>query len=117
MKNSVLIICVLTLSVLGSCVEFYLNSKGEFLTEATQTVWGAVFGLLTIWWAGNDANTMGVHRPFNFGLSMYVFWPIAFPYYLLSTRKVDGIIWIAGFLALWSAPFFSGLVAYTYVYQ
>lgn len=117
MKNPALIILILTLSVLVSCVEFYLNSRGEFLTETTQTTWGLVFGLLTIWWAWNDAKERGMHKPFDFGFLMYVFWPVAFPYYLLSSRKVEGIIWLAGFAALWSAPFFAGLVAYIYVYE
>lgn len=115
-RSSVCIIVIVLLSFLVSFVEFYLNSIGQFETERTQSVWGLVFALLTIIWAVDDAKRQRLEVPFEFGFLMYMVWPLAFPYYLVSTRGVDGMVYLAGFLSLWIGPWLVGLVAYVYFY-
>jgi TM2 domain-containing membrane protein YozV len=116
-RRNLILLTLLILSASVGITEFYLNSIGEFLAERTQTIWGIICLLLTILWAVEDSKTQEFYKPFEFGFLMYIFWPIAFPYYLLSTRKFDGLIYIAGFLAIWSGPWFLGLVGYVYVYS
>ncbi len=108
---------IVLLSIAVGCLEFYLNSIGRFETKQTQLVWGFVFVVLTIVWTLDDVKKRKFEKPFDFGFLMYVFWPIAFPYYLVSTRGIEGLVHIAGFLALWLGPWMAGLVAYVYVYE
>ncbi len=114
-KNQILV-TISVLSIAIGFVEFGLNGKGEFITEKTQTIWGIIFVLLSIFWAIQDSRERHNSKPYDFGFLMYVFWPIAFPYYLFSTRGIEGILYIIGFFTLWSGPWFAGLLAYIYVY-
>ena len=116
-RVSIIIIILLILSILTGVAEFYLNSKGIFEADRIQSAWGLVFLILTIMWAIDDSKKQDFERPFDFGFLMYIFWPLAFPYYLLATRKVEGFTHIVGFYGLWVAPWFAGLVAYIYVYE
>lgn len=113
-----LIIQLLTLLSLGmAAAEILMNSQGEFVSSSTQTIWSFIFLVLTIIWAVDDSRSSKFSRSFDFDFLMYIFWPIAFPYYLISTRGTEGIPLFVGFLALWCGPWLLGLAAYVYIYN
>jgi len=112
--SSLSIYVLLVLSALLCVVQVLLNLKEQELSLSTETTWDAIFLIITIFWAYYDAERKDFERPFDFGLFIYVFWPVAFPWYLIKTRGIEGSILFLGFIALWLAPWFSGLVAYVY---
>jgi len=108
------IIALLILSTSLAIVEVLLNLREEETSPSTQAAWGAIFFFLTIFWAYYDAEREDFEKPFDFGFFIYVFWYIAFPWYLVKTRGVEGVLLFVGFVAIWLAPWLSGLVAYAY---
>ncbi len=113
-KSHYTIITLLILSLFLSKVEILLNIQEKELSSSTQAAWDVIFFISTIFWAYNDAGRKDFERPFDFGLFIYVFWPIVFPWYLIKTRGIEGILLFLGFIALWLCPWLSGLVAYVY---
>jgi len=98
-------------------VEIILNAKGETVSNTTQTLWAGIFIIMSIIWAVADAETNSFEKPFDFDFLMYIFWPVALPYYLISTRGLEGIILFFGFINILLGPWLAGLVAYTYFYN
>lgn len=115
-KKNLITVTFILLAICVGTVEVILNSQGEVTSDVTQTAWGAISLFLTIVWAMADSETNDFDKPFDFGFLMYMFWPIALPYYLYSTRGLDGIVLYIGFMGVWVGPWLAGLVAYTYVY-
>ncbi|MCU7797911.1 MAG: hypothetical protein KZQ75_12340 [Candidatus Thiodiazotropha sp. (ex Myrtea spinifera)] len=106
-----------TLMLLAACMgilEVLINLQGKVVSDATQSVWSFVFIIVTILWAQKDADKKGVYKPFDFGFLIYIFWPVAFPWYLTHTRGVEGALLFMGFISLWLGPWVAGLVAYAY---
>jgi len=95
-------------------VEVLLNLQEKDISESTATIWHAVFVICTVLWAKYDAQENRVSRPFDFDFLVYVFWPVAFPWYLLKTRGVEGLLLLFGFMWVLLIPWLSGLVAYVY---
>jgi len=95
-------------------IEVRLNLQEEVVSDATQTLWAGVFVLLSIFWAYYDAEREDFDKPFDFGFLVYVFWPVAFPWYLIKTRGTEGVLVLIGFITLWLGPWFAGLLAYVY---
>ncbi len=95
-------------------IEVLLNLQGKVASGSTQSLWGLVFVVLSIMWVYADSKAHHVHKPFEFGFVAYALWPIAFPWYLVSTRNAEGIILFLGFLLLWLGPWLAGTVAYVY---
>ena len=115
--NKNLSISSLILIAIGmGAVEVVLNSKGEVISDFTQSLWGLIFLVLTIMWAMADAETSDFEKPFDFGFLMYIFWPVALPYYLISTRGIEGMVLFFGLISIWLGPWLLGLVAFTYFY-
>ena len=112
--SSFSILILLILSALLCIVEVMLNIQEKELSASTRVTWDAIFIILTIFWAYYDAERKDFDRPFDFGLFIYVFWPVAFPWYLIKTRGIEGALLFVGFIAIWLAPWLSGLVAYVY---
>ncbi len=115
-KKSLLIIVLLLLFLGMGGVEIIMNRQGESVSDATQSVWAFIFLVLSILWTIEDSKLTRFDKPVDFDFLMYIFWPIAFPYYLISTRGVEGITLFLGFLAIWCGPWLAGLVAYVYIY-
>ncbi|WP_428622455.1 hypothetical protein [Sedimenticola sp.] len=115
-KENSTLFTLLLIAIGMTIVEVLLNSKGEFAPDSTQSLWGLISLILTIIWAVADSETNNFDKPFDFGFLMYVFWPIALPYYLCKTRGADGLILFIGFIGIWLGPWLAGLVAYTYIY-
>ncbi len=104
-RKNLLLSTLLRTSILVGVVEFYLDSRGEFLTEKTQTVWGVFFGVKhNVGLRGHQNHD----RPLDFGFHMYIFWPIAFPYYLLATRRLEGGVIHVGFFGHLGWPLVCG---------
>ena len=114
-KHLVLITLFLSATGIG-IAEVLLNSKGDLVSDSTQTLWALIFFILTIAWTMADAKINNIEKPFDYGFLLYIFWPIAFPYYLYTTRGLDGLVLFIGFISLWVGPWLAGLVAYTYAY-
>ena len=108
------IIALLIMSFFLCVIEVLLNLQEKEISTSTQATWGVIFLFLTIFWAYYDADREDFEKPFDFGFFIYAFWYVAFPWYLVKTRGIEGILLYIGFLAIWLAPWFSGLVAYVY---
>ena len=115
-KKNLSISALMFLAIGMAAVEVVLNSNGEVVSDSTQSLWGFIFLILTIVWAIADSDTNEFEKPFDFGFLMYIFWPVALPYYLISTRGIEGVVLLIGFMGVWLGPWLAGLVAYTYVY-
>jgi hypothetical protein len=110
-------IYIYTLIILAFCksiIEILLNLKEMEVSQTTNTIWGGIFILLSILWVYYDADRPDFKKPFDFGFIVYVFWPIALPWYLITTRGLEGILIFFGFISLWLGPWLAGLVAYVY---
>ncbi len=116
-KKNLYLLTLILLAFGVGVIEVMLNSKGEVVSDTTQTFWGFIFFILSILWAMADANDNDFKKPFDFDFLMYLFWPIAFPYYLFSTRGLEGIVLYFGFVSIWTGPWLAGLIAYTYIYN
>jgi len=115
MKNTQLFIYVLIfLATCLGALEVALNLQEKVISESTNVIWSFVFFITTMFWAYYDADREGFDKPFDFGLFIYVFWPVAFPWYLIKTRGADGALMLIGFISLWFGPWLAGLVAYVY---
>ncbi len=112
-KNRYLFVLIL-LSFGMAIDEFVVNSRGEFVSTLTNLMWLAVFFVLSILWAVKDAQVRHFDKPFDFDFLMYVLWPIAFPYYLIKTRGLEGAVLFIGFLALYLGPWMVGTCVYLY---
>ena len=105
---------LLALSLGMGALEVMLNIRGEVVSDSTQSIWGFVFVVLSIMWAYADSKQRQFHKPFEFGFVAYVLWPLVFPWYLVTTRGIEGAVLFLGFLLLWLGPWLAGLVAYVY---
>jgi hypothetical protein len=113
-RNSLYIYSLIGLSTLMTVAEVAMNLEGQEVSDSTAFFWGAAFIILSIVWANKDAKTNNFEKPFDFGFLVYVFWPVAFPWYLVKTRGIDGVLIFLGFLFIWAVPSCFGLVAYVY---
>lgn len=95
-------------------LEVFLIIKGKEISASTEAIWGAIFLFLTIYWAYYDAERDDFEKPFDFGFFIYVFWYVAFPWYLIKTRGIEGVLLLIGFLTIWLAPWLAGLITYVY---
>ena len=109
---------VLILISLGMGVtEVILGSQGGVVSDTTQALWLFIFLVMSILWAVADTRSRHVEQPFDFDFLMYVFWPIALPYYLISTRGSEGMLMFLGFVLIGWGPWLAGVVAYVYFYS
>lgn len=115
-KKNFSITSLLLLSFGMAVVEVMLNSQGEVVSDETQSLWGFIFLVITIIWVIADSETNDFKKPFDFGFLIYLFWPVALPYYLITTRGFEGFVFFLGLMSIWLGPWLAGLVAYTYVY-
>ncbi len=114
-QPQVLIIYGLLASSAGmGLLEIWANLRGEVVSAGTQSLWGIVYVVLSIMWSYADSKQRQFHKPYEFGFVAYVLWPVVFPWYLVTTRGVEGVVLFLGFLALWLIPWLAGLVAYVY---
>lgn len=105
------------LSILGmSIVEILSMIKGEGSSDTTKTLWDLFFVLGSILWTLDDVKTRKYTKPFDFGFFIYIFWPVAFPYYLIQTRGIKGVGLLFIFIFLYLLPFLFRELAYSYLY-
>ncbi len=108
---------IYTLIALSGCmtiIEVLLNLQGKEISLSTQSTWSIVSFFLTILWVYYDANREDFDKPFDFGFLVYIFWPIALPWYLITTRGLKGVLIFLGFILIWLMPGLAGLIAYVY---
>ena len=113
-NKNLYVYALILLAAFMCAIEVLLNLQEKEVSDSTQFAWGAVFLILSILWANSDADRKDFYKPFDFGFLVYVFWPVAFPWYLVATRGVEGILVFGGFVLLYLGPWVAGLVAYAY---
>lgn len=111
-RHIIVLICVL--SVAYSALQIQLNLQDEVVSDASDTMWAFSFALLVAVWAKKEPGLNRFSPPFEFGAFMYFAWPLVLPYYLCKTRGIEGVVTFMGFVALYTMPFLSGLIAYVY---
>ncbi len=114
MNKNLYIYTLIAIAICMGILEVLLNLQEKEVSRSTQNIWGFIFVLLSILWAYYDAEREDFERPFDFGFLVYVFWPIAFPWYLFKTRGAEGILMLFGFISIWLGPWLAGLIAYVY---
>jgi hypothetical protein len=116
MKNNknIFIYAIIAFAICMTIIEILLNLQSKEVSATSQSVWGTVFLLLSILWVYYDADRKDFNKPFDFGFLVYVFWPIALPWYLIYTRGLEGFLIFLGLISLWLGPWLAGLVAYVY---
>lgn len=114
MRKSWYLVLLLLLSMGMASVETLSALKGFETESSTQLLWSITFLVLTIFWVMEDLKVNDFEKPFEFGFLLYILWPITFPWYLISTRGIDGIIFFVGFVSIYLGPWLSGLLAYVY---
>lgn len=97
-----------------SVVEVRLNLVEQEISETLQVLWAFFFALLVAMWCTKDPRRHEFEPPFEFAAFVYFFWPLVLPYYLYTTRGIEGIVTFIGFIGIYSAPFLLGLIAYVY---
>ncbi|MCP5306767.1 MAG: hypothetical protein H6953_15095 [Chromatiaceae bacterium] len=105
---------LLILSLGVGWLEVAATLQSDSVSESAIRIWHLVFVILSVMWVYADSKKQEFERPFEFGFIVYVLWPIVFPWYLVTTRGLEGIVLFLGFLAIWLGPWLSGLVAYEY---
>ena len=113
-RKSALSVTLLIISLLMSIVDVMLNLQGREVSELTYVIWNFIFFIFTVLWVKYDAQENHFPCPFEFDFLVYLYWPVAFPWYLIKTRGIEGILLLSGFVALLFAPWVSGLIAYVY---
>jgi len=113
-SSSLFLASLIAFSIFMSVANIFAQVNGKVLSDGTVTLWGLIFILLSILWATNDAKERSYQRPFDFDFLVYIFWPVAFPWYLVMTRGLKGVLMFFGFLLIFVAPTFVGLLPYFY---
>ncbi len=113
-KTSLIIIALLIMSICNSYLQIVLTFSEKEVELNSDILWVFMFGLLVAWWCQIDARLHHANKGFDFGFIVYIFWPVMVPYYVLSTRGIEGILVVFGFIALYSLPIVSSLIAWTY---
>lgn len=113
-NKNLFIYALIVLSLCMGVLEVAVNLKGSVVSETAQSVWGFTFLVLSIMWAYDDSRERHFHKPFDFGFILYVLWPIAFPWYLVATRGVEGMVVFLGFIVLLLGPWLAGVVTFIY---
>lgn len=111
--NLCLAALILMSMILGG-MEVLLNLQDKEVSDSSSNTWSFVFLVGTIFWTYYDADRKDFEKPFDFGFLIYVFWPVAFPWYLVQTRGIEGLMIYFGFIFLWLAPWIMGLITYMY---
>ena len=102
------------MSLAYSALQIQLNLQNEVVSDASDTIWAFIFALLVAIWATKEPGQKRFSPPFEFGAFLYFAWPLVLPYYLCKTRGVEGAVTFMWFVAVYTMPFLTGLVAYVY---
>ena len=103
---------IIAFSCLFSVQQFYMGLNETESLDSIYNLWLFVFVILIAYWC--DKDSVGKNWPFEFSFFVYLFWPVALPYYLFKTRGVDGLIMFIGFTALYVTPNIMWLIGYQY---
>ncbi|MBL4680373.1 MAG: hypothetical protein JKY88_06570 [Pseudomonadales bacterium] len=105
---------LLVMTVFVSAFAVKMGLAEEDVSDHIEILWTLFFAFLVSVWALNDKRNRKEGVPFSYGLILFFLWPIVLAYHLATTRGVDGVHSYFGFLALYVAPVFSWLYAYSY---
>jgi hypothetical protein len=82
----------------------FATRYGEEVPRSTEWLWYFSSGLALAWWVRADGRARRFAVPFEFEAVVFFSWPLAVPYYLLSTRRWRGVIAGIGILGLFLLP-------------
>ena len=108
------LIALIALSALFSTYQVYMELHDISVSMQLVNVWNITFCILIAIWAIQDSKSINIPRRSSYGLIMLVIWPILLLYHLASSRGIEGVVIYIGAWALYLAPFFLGLTAYSY---
>jgi len=98
-----LLLAFVALSLLVGVADAYLYYRGAGSEIGMSLAWAVLLSTLVAMWIEADSRRYrAVYRPFEFGFLLFLVWPVYLPYYLLRTRRALGLLWLAGFLVLYS---------------
>lgn len=96
-------------------IEVVSGVKGYQVSSSTYMLWSFSFLFLVAFWVTADSKKGNFEAPFELGFLIYILFPITLPWYLISTRGVDGILMFFGFILFYFGPWLAGVVAYVYL--
>jgi len=79
-------------------------SAVTFLASWVATLWALAS------WLKEDSRSHGIKLPFDFGIFIYIAWPVYLPVYLFKTRGLKGLIPILVVLATYILSAFLGQI-------
>jgi hypothetical protein len=90
-------------SALVAGFEALAFARGSELTTPITTVWPLVFLVLLALWVTEDSKAHPeIQKPFDYGFLVFMFSLLYLPYYLWRSRGAVGLLWLTGFVALYS---------------
>ena len=77
------------------------------------SAWPLIFFVLLVLWVVEDSKAHpSIAKPFEFGFLVFI-WAIPYlPYYLWRTRRLRGLLLLAGFVALYLLGYLGQLAVY-----
>jgi hypothetical protein len=63
-------------------------------------------------WISADAKRFSLREPFDAGFFVFFAWPALFPYHLLRTRGIQGIVVLLAFVGAWVACYLLSLIVF-----
>jgi hypothetical protein len=100
-------------SVLVGAYEAIAFAQDFELSSVAALLWPITFLVLLILWVVEDSKAQPVvHRPFDFGFLLFLFWLPYLPFYLWRTRRGKGLLMLLGFAALYFLGYMAQWVIY-----
>lgn len=80
-------------------------------TSVVATAWPIAFMVLLALWIVEDSKAFPtIQRPFEYEFLVFMLALLYLPYYLWRTRGMYGLLWLGGFVALYSLGYLAQLV-------
>jgi hypothetical protein len=100
-------------SVLVAAVETLAYWREVEPASPLVSAWPLVFFVLLVLWVVEDSKTHpNIDKPFEFGFLVFI-WVIPYlPYYLWRTRRLKGLLLLAGFVVLYLLGYLGQLAVY-----
>ncbi len=97
-------------SILVAIVQTLSHWRGVELVSPFVSAWPILFLILLVLWIVEDSRAYpDINKPFEFDFLVFI-WAIPYlPYYLWHTRRLKGLLFLAGFVALYFLGYFAQL--------
>jgi hypothetical protein len=102
---------LIALSAVYCAVAVIAVNRRIGVSDGSRVLWLVVFSILVTLWAREDRRATGIDREYSW-LLMFFFWPVVLAYHLIKSRRFEGAMLYAGFVAVYLAPNYAQLVAW-----